>query len=103
MEFKVGEMIYLKIVIFKGNSRAKNIGKLKPRFMGPYEIVEWIGVVAYKLNMPHVFRNFHNVFHVSLVRKVVKDPEFIVTHPLEDLRVDLMVEGRPRRTKEKGR
>jgi hypothetical protein len=54
-------------------------GKLSPRYVGPFEILEKIGVVAYRLALPPNLSGIHNLFHISMLRKYVPDP----THVLE--------------------
>lgn len=54
---------------------------LSPRYVGPYEIVKKIGKVAYKLNLPLDMSSIHLIFHVSMLRKLIGDPNSIV--PLE--------------------
>lgn len=53
-------------------------GKQRPRFIGPYEILERIGPVAHRLALPPSLGNVHNVFHVSQLRKYVHDPKYII-------------------------
>ena len=55
-------------------------GKLCPRFVGPFEILEKIRDVAYRLPLPLAFAQIHNVFHVSMLRKYVSDPSHIVEY-----------------------
>ncbi|CAH9114190.1 unnamed protein product, partial [Cuscuta europaea] len=68
---EVGDLVYLKIQPYKLKSLAKRINqKLSPRFYGPFEILERIGAVAYKLKLPDDSK-IHPVFHVSLLKKVL--------------------------------
>ena len=53
-------------------------GKLSPRFIGPFEILETIGVVAYRLALPPSMTGVHEVFHVSMLRKYTLDPAHVV-------------------------
>jgi hypothetical protein len=63
----------------KGVMRFGRRGKLSPRYVGPFEILEKIGAVAYRLALPPNLSGIHNVFHISMLRKYVSDP----THVLE--------------------
>ena len=49
-------------------------GKLSPRYIGSFEILERVGKVAYKLALPSELSMAHNVFHMSMLRKYVSDP-----------------------------
>ena len=53
-------------------------GKLSPRFIGPFEILERIGTVAYRLALPPSMIGVHEVFHVSMLRKYTPDPAHVV-------------------------
>ncbi|KAG7548051.1 Retrotransposon gag domain [Arabidopsis suecica] len=89
LEIEVGDLVYLKMRLFKGLNRWAKRGKLKPRYMGPYPITERIGAVAYRFDMPADLAAFHDVFYISVLRKVVTEPELIITQPPEDLELDL--------------
>ncbi|CAN6683744.1 unnamed protein product [Malus baccata var. baccata] len=69
---------------WKGVVRFGKRGKLSPRYVGPYQIIERIGAVAYRLELPPELSQIHNVFHVSMLRKYVSDPSHIIQiEPLE--------------------
>ena len=85
MEFEVGDMVFLKVTTWKGVIRFGKRGKLSPRYIGPYQIIERIGPVAYKLNLPDELSRIHNVFHVSMLRKYVYDS----SHVLKDLPIHI--------------
>ena len=53
-------------------------GKLSPGFIGPFEILERVGTVAYRLALPHSMLGVHEVFHVSMLRKYTPDPAHVV-------------------------
>ncbi|KAL5576909.1 hypothetical protein UlMin_018608 [Ulmus minor] len=69
----------------KGVMRFGKKGKLSPRYIGPFEILERIGKVAYRLTLPPELSSVHNVFHVSMLRKYVSDP----SHVLENERIEV--------------
>ncbi|PKU59308.1 hypothetical protein MA16_Dca027495 [Dendrobium catenatum] len=73
VEFEVGEFVFLKVSPMKGVQRFGKTGKLSPRFIGPYEIIEKIGNMAYRLDLPAHMQGIHNVFHISVLRKYVSD------------------------------
>ncbi|KAL0539443.1 hypothetical protein IC582_023655 [Cucumis melo] len=78
LEFEVGDMVFLKVAPMKGVLRFVKKGKLSPRFVGPFEILERIGPVAYRLALPPSFSAVHDVFHVSMLRRYVADPTHVV-------------------------
>ena len=67
LEFMVGERVLLKVSPMKGVMRFGKKGKLSPRYIGPFEIVERIGEVAYQLALPPGFSGVHPVFHISML------------------------------------
>ena len=64
-------------------------GKLSPRYIGPYEILEKVGMVAYKLALPPELARLHDVFHVSMLRKYVADPSHVLVEQPIELKEDL--------------
>ena len=76
-EFQVGEHVYLCIKPEKSSLRIGSCAKLTPRFCGPFNILERIGPVAYRLTLPPTVK-FHDVFHVSLHKKYVKDINHVI-------------------------
>ncbi|TYK27130.1 pol protein [Cucumis melo var. makuwa] len=84
LEFDVGDKVFLKVAPMKGVLRFERRGKLSPRFVRPFEILEQIGPVAYRLALPPSLSTVHDVFHVSMLRKYVPDPSHVVDYePLE--------------------
>ncbi|PON98134.1 Ribonuclease H-like domain containing protein, partial [Trema orientale] len=84
LHFSVGDKVYLKVALMKGVMRFGKKGKLSPRFIGPYEIIEKVGNVAYRLAFHPKLSGVHNVFHVSMFRKYVSDPSHVLSQePLE--------------------
>nr|GEZ26213.1 putative reverse transcriptase domain-containing protein [Tanacetum cinerariifolium] len=72
--------------VSKGVVRFGKRGKLAPRFVGPFEILERIGPVAYRLRLPQELSCIHDVFHVSNLKKSLAESD--VQIPLEEIRVD---------------
>ncbi|KAK8936665.1 hypothetical protein KSP39_PZI012024 [Platanthera zijinensis] len=89
VEFQVGDLVCLKIKPFKGASRLRRLGKLSPRYVGPFPILERVGEVAYRLQLPEELQRLHDVFHVSALRKYIRDPEKIVPVETVQLNADL--------------
>ncbi|KAL5553282.1 hypothetical protein UlMin_040683 [Ulmus minor] len=70
-------------------------GKLSPRFIGPFEILERVGKVAYKLALPPELSSVHNVFHVSMLKKYVSGPSHVLEHEPIQVNEDLTYEEKP--------
>nr|GEW85710.1 putative reverse transcriptase domain-containing protein [Tanacetum cinerariifolium] len=86
LEFSVGDYVLLKVSSWKGAVRFGKKGKFAPRFVGPFEIVEKVGPVAYRLDLPEELNVVHDTFHVSNLKKCLADPTLQV--PLDEIRVD---------------
>jgi len=78
LQFDVGDHVYLRVSPTKGVQHFGIQGKLAPRYIGPYEIIEICGPVAYRLRLPSQLALIHNVFHVSQLKKCVRIPEEII-------------------------
>jgi hypothetical protein len=70
----VGDKVFLKVAPWKGIIRYRIKGKLAPRYISPFKIIDRIGPVAYRLNFPTQLDKIQNVFHVSLLWKAKVDP-----------------------------
>nr|GEY08173.1 retrotransposon protein, putative, Ty3-gypsy subclass [Tanacetum cinerariifolium] len=86
LEFCVGDYVLLKVSTWKGVVRYGKKGELAPRFVGPFEIIERIGPVAYRLRLPQELSNIHDKFYMSNLKKCLADPTLHV--PLEEIQVD---------------
>ncbi|GJW84253.1 putative reverse transcriptase domain-containing protein [Tanacetum coccineum] len=86
LEFSVGDYVLLKVSPWKGVVRFGKKGKLAPRFVGPFEIIEKVGPVAYRLDFPEELNGVHDTFYVSNLKKCLADPTLQV--PLDEIRVD---------------
>ncbi|GJR93372.1 putative reverse transcriptase domain-containing protein [Tanacetum coccineum] len=69
MDFQVGDKVMLKVSPWKGVVRFGKRGKLNPRYVGPFKVLEKVGSVAYKLELPQELSRVHNTFHVSNLKK----------------------------------
>ena len=78
LEFDVGDQVYLKISPMNGVMRFGRKGKLSFRYVGPYEILQHVGEVAFELALPTDLASLHPVFHVSMLKKVLGDPTSIL-------------------------
>ncbi|GJS98636.1 putative reverse transcriptase domain-containing protein [Tanacetum coccineum] len=86
MEFQVGDKVMLKVSPWKGVVRFGKRGKLNPRYVGPFKVLEKVGEVAYKLELPEELSRVHNTFHVSNLKKCHADEPLAV--PLDGLHFD---------------
>ncbi|GJY73016.1 putative reverse transcriptase domain-containing protein [Tanacetum coccineum] len=76
----------LKVSPWKGVILFVKRSKLSPRYIGPFKIIERIGPVAYKLELPDKLRGIHNTFHVSNLKKCLADENLVI--PLEEIQLD---------------
>ena len=93
--YEIGEKVFLKVSSWKKVMRFGKKGKLSPRFIGPYEVIEKVGPVAYRLALPPELEKIHNVFHVSMLRRYRSDPSHVVSSETIELRPDLTYEEEP--------
>ena len=78
LEFEVGDHVFLKVMPKRGVVRFGKRGKLSSRFIGPFEILERVGTVAYRLALPPSMSSVHKVFHVYMLRRYTPDPAHVV-------------------------
>ncbi|GJT36349.1 putative reverse transcriptase domain-containing protein, partial [Tanacetum coccineum] len=86
LEFEVRDRVMLKVSPWKGVIRFGKKGKLAPRYVGPFEILERIGLVAYRLRLPEELSGVHDTFRVSNLKKCLADASLHV--PLDEIKVD---------------
>ena len=76
--FEVRDHVFLKVIPKRGVVRFGRREKLSPRFIRPFEILERMGTVAYRLALPPSMSGVHEVFHISILRKYTPDPAHVV-------------------------
>jgi hypothetical protein len=91
----VGDFVYLKVSPTKGVQRFGIKGKLAPCYIGPYEIIESCGPVAYKLKLPPRMSAINSVFHVSQLKKCVRLPTEVITELDVEIEPDLSYQEHP--------
>ncbi|KAM6554167.1 hypothetical protein CsatB_014929 [Cannabis sativa] len=95
IKFQVGDSVFLRISPIKGVRRFGKKGKLSPRYIGPFEILERIGQVAYRLALPPALSGVHNVFHISMLRKYVSDLTHVLSYDDIELQTELSYDEQP--------
>ena len=78
IEYVVGDKVFLKVSQWKEILRFGKHGKLSSRYIGPYEVIERVGPLAYKLALPPELSQIHNAFHVSMLRRYRSDPRHVL-------------------------
>ena len=92
LEFEVGDRVFLKVASWKHIIRFGMKGKLAPRYICPFEIVQMIGHVAYRLSLPPHILNIHVILHVSLLQKAGIDPICVSPQVLLEINEDFTLE-----------
>ena len=95
IQYKIGEKVFLKVSPWNKVMRFRKNGKLSPRFIGSYEVIEKVVPVAYRLALPPELEKIHNVFHVSMLRRYRLDPSHVVYLEVIELRPDVTYEEEP--------
>ncbi|GJZ91516.1 putative reverse transcriptase domain-containing protein [Tanacetum coccineum] len=83
LEFQVGDRVMLKVSPREGVIQFGKRGKLNPRYIGPFKILERIGPMAYKLDLPKELNNVHSTFHISNLKKCLSDESHVI--PMKEL------------------
>ena len=92
---KLGDKVLLKVSPMKGVMRFGKKGKLSPKYIGPYEILERIGEAAYRLALPPELLKVHDIFHVSQLRMNRSDPPPVIHVESVSVALNLTFEERP--------
>jgi hypothetical protein len=95
LEFEVRNHVYLRVLPMKGVKRFGVKGKLAPRYIGPFPILEKCGSVAYKIDLPPSLAGVHDIFHVSQLKKCLKTPVDVVLPEVTPLEADLSYPEHP--------
>ena len=78
LAFEVGDHVFLRVSPRRGLTRFGRGGKLSPRYIGPFDILERVGEVAYRLALPPQLSGIHDVFHISMLRRYMPDPSYVL-------------------------
>jgi hypothetical protein len=95
LRFEEGDFVYLKVSPMRGVRRFQVKGKLAPRFIGPYPIIDRIGPAAYHMELPESMSDIHNVFHVSQLRKCLQALESHLEEETVQIQKDLQYREKP--------
>lgn len=95
LEYEIGDHIFLKISSARGIIRFGSKGKFSPRYIGSFEVLERVGMVAFRLTLSPFLAGVHNVFPVLQLRKYVADDSYKLDHSELKLRPDLTYEVQP--------
>src|ERR1051325_1580788 len=101
LEFSEGDHVFMRVTPMTGIGRALKSKKLTPCFIGPYHITKRVGRVAYQIALPPSLANFHDVFHVSQLRKYIPDPSHEIQVDDIQVRDNLTVEKLPARIEDR--
>jgi hypothetical protein len=81
----VGDCVFLNVSPMRGVMRFRKKGKLSPRFVGPFKITQRMGRLACRIALPLYLVEIHDVFHVSMLRKYIINPDVIVEYELLEI------------------
>ncbi|XP_021670394.2 uncharacterized protein LOC110657483 [Hevea brasiliensis] len=95
IEFVVDDYVFPKVTSMKGVMRFGKKGKLAPRYIGPFEVIDRVGVVAHRLELPPSLSYDYLVFHISMLRKYVPDPSHVLQPDVVELNENLTFEEQP--------
>jgi hypothetical protein len=95
LAFEIGDHVYLRVSPMKGVKRFGVKGKLVPRYIRPFPMLEKCGTVAYKLDLPPSLAGVHDIFYVSQLKKCLKAPVDVVLLKLTPLEADLSYPEHP--------
>ncbi|GJS85316.1 putative reverse transcriptase domain-containing protein [Tanacetum coccineum] len=86
LEFEFGDMVLLKVSLWKGTVHFGKRGKLSPRYIGSFKILARVGPVAYTLELPKELKGIHSTFHVSNLKKCLAEGNIVV--PMDEIQLD---------------
>ncbi|XP_028063796.1 uncharacterized protein LOC114267013 [Camellia sinensis] len=95
LEYEVGDHVFIKVTLMKGHMRFSKKGKLIPRYIRLFPILERLGLVAYHIALPPGMEQVHNIFHVSMLRGYLRNPFHVIDYHWIALDEDMMYEAWP--------
>src|SRR4051812_2948521 len=101
LEFQEGDHVFMRVTPMTGIGRALKSKKLTPHFIGPFQITERVGEVAYRIALPPTLANLHDVFHVSQLRKYIVGPSHVIQVDDVHVKDNRTVEALPTRIEDR--
>ena len=95
MRYEINEKVFLKVSPWKKVMRFGKNDKLSPKFIAPYEVIEKVDPVAYRIALPQELEKIHNFFHVSMLKRYRSDPSHVISSETIEIRPDLTYEEEP--------
>ncbi|XP_028055617.1 uncharacterized protein LOC114259786 [Camellia sinensis] len=95
LEYETIDHVFICVISMKGQSRFGKKGKLSPRYIRPFQILERLGPVAYEITEPSMMEQMHNVFYMSMLRGYLRDPFHIIDYHQIALDNNMEYEARP--------
>jgi hypothetical protein len=95
LQFEVGDFVYLRVSPTRGVQRFGMKGKLAPRYIGPFQILEACGPVTYRLQLSPQLAAIHNIFHVSKLKKCIKIPTEVINFQTTKIKSNLSYTKHP--------
>ena len=89
LELEIGDKVFLQVAPMKGVIRFGKKGRLIPRFIGSFEVLERVGEVTYRIALPSTLSGIHNVFHDSMLWKYIPDASHVLSYESLQIRDDL--------------
>ncbi|GKA66365.1 putative reverse transcriptase domain-containing protein [Tanacetum coccineum] len=86
LEFNMGDMVLLKVSPWKGTVQFRKRGKLSPRYIRPFKIVDRVGPVAYTLELPEELKGIHSTFHVLNLKKCLAEGDVVIL--MDEIQLD---------------
>jgi hypothetical protein len=97
LDFEVGDHVYLRVSPIKGVHRFDIKGKLAPRYIGPYPIIDKYGPMSYQVELPAKLSRVHDMFYVSQLKRCLKPSADVVIEDTIPLEPDLTYKAYPPR------
>jgi len=101
LNFKLMTWYFSRILLGRASSDVGKREKLSPRYIGPFQIIERVGPIAYRLDLPPELEKIRNVFQVSMLKKYMPDPSHVLEMPPIELNEDLKLELQPIRIEDR--